>query len=237
MICFTIDIDWASEEVIEDTLLLFENYNVCCTLFATHKSKVLDSCNRNLFEIGLHPNFNPLLQGKGGNVNDVLNKLKEIYPEAIGARSHSLTQSGYILSQYKEVGIEYEVNHFLPYHQNIKPFMLWNGLLRIPFNWEDDYHFALGYEFNDSKINLNDECLNIFNFHPIHIYLNSENNDRYVNVKDNLNDIDYISKYVNKNNVLGTRDILIQLLEHVKSNQKETNKLHQVHEIFSDSKS
>ena len=198
MICFTIDVDWASEEVIEDTLLLFENYNVCCTLFATHKSKVLDTCNRNLFEIGLHPNFNPLLQGKGGNVNDVLKKLKEMYPEAIGARSHSLTQSGYILSQYKEVGIEYEVNHFLPYHQNIKPFMLWNGLLRIPFNWEDD---------------------------------------RYVNVKDNLNDIDYISKYVNKNNVLGTRDILIQLLEHVRISQKETHKLHQVHEIFSDSKS
>ena len=58
-----------------------------------------------------------------------------------------------------------------------------------------------------------------------------------MNVKDNLNDIDYISKYVNKNNVLGTRDILIQLLEHVRISQKETHKLHQVHEIFSDSKS
>ena len=84
---------------------------------------------------------------------------------------------------------------------------------------------------------MNDKCLNIFNFHPIHIYLNSENNDRYMSVKDNLNNMDFISKYVNKNNVLGTRDILIQLLEHVRSNQKETNKLHQVHEFFSDSKS
>ena len=50
-IIFTCDIDWASEAVINDSLGLFEENNIKCTLFATHKSKVIDLCNRKLFEI------------------------------------------------------------------------------------------------------------------------------------------------------------------------------------------
>lgn len=35
MILFTSDIDWASDEVIEDTIQLFESNNIKCTFFAT----------------------------------------------------------------------------------------------------------------------------------------------------------------------------------------------------------
>ena len=48
MLAFTSDIDWAPEEVIADMLQLFEMHNVKCTLFCTHKSKVIEECNRNL---------------------------------------------------------------------------------------------------------------------------------------------------------------------------------------------
>lgn len=228
MNCFTIDIDWAPEKVIKDTLDLFVEYNVPCTIFATHKSKILDNCDRNLFEIGLHPNFNSILQGNGGNVDDVMCKLKEMYPEAKGARSHSLTQSGYILEMYRKYGITYEVNHFFPYHQGIKPFILWNGICRIPFNWEDDYHFALDYSFKESKINLEDTELNIFNFHPIHIYLNSENNDRFTKIKHDLNNIDLLDTVKNKGNVLGTRDIFVNLLEYVSKKNTNSSKLYDI---------
>lgn len=229
MICFTIDIDWAPEEVIRDTLSLFEKYNVCCTAFATHKSKVLDECNRQLFEIGLHPNFNPVLQGQGGSVDEVMGKMKEMYPEAVGARSHSLTQSGYILTRYKHFGIEYEANHFLPYHQNVRPFVLWNGLFRIPFNWEDDYHFALGHSFNNSLIKLDDAGLNIFNFHPIHIYLNSENNDRFLKIKHDQSNMELLNTLRNKGEVEGTRDILISLLEYVSGNELASKTMKQIY--------
>ena len=224
------DVDWAPEVVIKDSLALFEKYGVNCTVFTTHKSEVLDNCDRSLFEIGLHPNFNPLLQGKGNgeNAEDVIRKLKDLYPEATGARSHSLTQSGYVLSCLRNCGIEYEVNHFLPYHQGIKPFILWNGICRIPFNWQDDYHFALAYPFNDSKINLNDEELNIFNFHPIHIYLNSEDNDRFSKIRHDQSNIDLLNSVRNQGEVLGTRDILIALLEHMSTNKLETSNLNKI---------
>jgi hypothetical protein len=58
MIIFTCDIDWAPEEVIEDTLSLFEENDVKCTLFETHSSSVINSCSQTLFEIAIHPNFN-----------------------------------------------------------------------------------------------------------------------------------------------------------------------------------
>ncbi|WP_271255177.1 polysaccharide deacetylase WbmS family protein [Pseudanabaena sp. Chao 1811] len=222
MIIFTVDIDWANEIVIADTLNLFSSYNVRCTLFATHNSPVLNKCDRSFFEIGLHPNFNTLLQGKGGNPDNILDELQTIYPEAIGVRSHSLTQNGWLLDKFKEKGMCYEVNQFLPYHQGLKPFKLWNGLWRIPFNWEDDYHFAFGYDFEDTRIDLRDEGLNIFNFHPIHVFLNSENNIRYLAVKNNLENIDILNKMQNKSSTKGTRDVLISLLEYVHKNNINT---------------
>lgn len=213
MIHFTVDIDWAPEEVIADTVELFNRYEVPCTLFATHRSEALLECDRSRFEIGLHPNFNSLLRGEGGDPDCILDELIAYYPKARAIRSHSLTQNGWLLTKFKEKGMLYELNHFLPYHSPIKPFMLWCGLLRIPFNWEDDYHFALNYSFDNSRIDLNSTGLNIFNFHPIHVYLNSERIDRFLAVKQNMADIDLLLQHRNKGPVKGTRDILVDLLE------------------------
>ena len=61
MISFSIDVDWVNDFVLEDTLKLFEENEIKCTIFTTHKTTVLSSLNSDLFEIGLHPNFNKLL--------------------------------------------------------------------------------------------------------------------------------------------------------------------------------
>jgi hypothetical protein len=225
---FTIDIDWAPEAIVADTIKLFENYGVRATIFATHKSAVLSGLDRSEFEIGIHPNFNTLLRGRGGDPDTILDELLELYPEAIGVRSHSLTQNGWLLNKFREKGFDYDVNHFLPYHHGIKPFQYWNGIVRIPFNWEDDYHFAHGFSFEDSKINLSDEGLNIFNFHPIHIFLNTESIDRYNAVRDKISDVEYVRNYRNKDGVKGTRDILIELLDYVHAGDATTKTLKEV---------
>src|SRR5688572_8991260 len=145
MTAFTIDIDWATELVIEHTLLIFEEYRVKCTLFATHHSEALDNCNRELFEIAIHPNFNPLMQGKSNvSVESIIGELIKLYPESKGIRCHGMTQSSYLLDQFFKLGFVYDANHFLPYWDNIKPYKLWNGLVKIPYNWEDDIHFMYG---------------------------------------------------------------------------------------------
>ncbi len=221
----TIDIDWAPEEVIEDTLLLLEEYDVAATLFCTHASGVIDGCNTNLFEKAIHPNFNFLLNGEkvnGNNAEEVLDSMLMLYPDAKGVRSHSMTQSSVLLDMFAEKGLMYDANHFLPY-QPVKPFTLWNGLTRIPYNWEDDVHFAYGKKFEEPGFDFATDNLLIVDFHPIHLFLNTENAKRYQAAKKYYQQPDKLIKYTNNSGAIaGARDVFIQLL---KQNKGCKNKL------------
>jgi len=208
---YTSDIDWAPEEVILDMLTLYEKYKVKCTLFVTHESEVIKNCNRNLFEIAIHPNFNDILfNGVNENPEDRIKKLMNFYPEAIGLRSHSMTQSTPLLNLFKKCGMKYESNQFLPYWDNIKPFELWNGLMRMPYNWEDDIHFSYGRNFKQDGLAIQNN-LNVYDFHPIHVYLNTEKEETYTNAKVDYHNFEMLSTHQNKS-IEGARDLLISLL-------------------------
>ncbi len=217
----TIDIDWAPEEVIEDTLSLLKEYNVSATLFCTHKSDVINNADIAKYEKAIHPNFNFLLQGKntnGNNAEDVLDSLLTIYPEAKGIRSHSMTQSSMLLDLFVQKGLQYDANHFLPY-QNIMPFTLWNGLIRIPYNWEDDVHFAYNKKFENPEFEFADNELLIVDFHPMHIFLNTENAERYKAAKPHYQNVKELLKFRNDGKEKkGVRDVFIQLLVANKNN-------------------
>lgn len=228
MILFTSDIDWAPEEVIADTLNLLEYYGVKCTFFSTHHSLELSKSNKKLFETGIHPNFNPILSGKSEKrAIDIIDEILDIHPEAQGVRSHSMLQSTAILQLFAERKLLYDANHFMPYHTGLKPFKLWTGMIRIPYNWEDDVHWTYGYSFDESRIDLKDEGLIVFDFHPIHIFLNTENKYRYNEAKKYYNDPKTLIKYRNKD-VIGTRDLFISLLTYCKQNNIVTHKLKDV---------
>ncbi len=93
---FTFDVDWASDEVFNETLDLLDSYNASATFFCTHETKVLERLRAgDRYEIGVHPNFNFLLEGNfryGSNYKEVLKYYKAIVPESVSVRSHSLTQ-------------------------------------------------------------------------------------------------------------------------------------------------
>lgn len=213
MVVFSSDIDWAPEEVIDDTLELFSRFGVKCTFFATHDSKALKSVGSGSHEIGIHPNFNNLLNGTAADTNSkiILEKILEIYPEAKGVRSHSMTQSTPLLNLFKELALTYESNHFLPY-QHIAPHKLWNGLIRIPYNWEDDIHWMYGHSFNDLNLDYKSFELLVLDFHPVHIFLNTENEHRYNDAKKHYHHPKLLKSYVNTSRIPGARDLLINLL-------------------------
>lgn len=206
---FTLDIDWAPEPVIEDTLALFEQFGVTCTIFATHRSRILDASRRDLFEIGIHPNFNRLLAGQSGDARAIIDELLEVYPDACGVRSHSMVQSTPLLDLFASKGLLYEANHFLPYWNGLRPFRLWNGLLRIPYNWEDDIHFSYGRPFNESG--LDQDALNVLDFHPVHVFLNTDTPDHYALARPHYHDADELLRMRNTKGP-GARTLLIELL-------------------------
>ncbi len=228
MILFTADIDWAPEEVIADTINLLEFYGVKCTFFSTHHSLELTKSNKKLFEIGIHPNFNPILAGKSDKrAIDIIDDILDIHPEAQGVRSHSILQSTNLLQLFADKKLLYDANHFMPYQTGLKPYKLWTGMVRIPYNWEDDVHWAYGYSFDESRMDLMDEGLVVFDFHPIHIYLNTENKYRYNEAKKFYNDPKTLISYRNKE-VIGTRDLFISLLTYCKQNNIVTHKLNDI---------
>ena len=214
-----------SEVVILDTFQIFEEYNIKCTLFCTHNSKTIRLCNKKLFEIAIHPNFNSnLYENKGDLPDKKISDLLEVYPEAIGLRSHSLTSSCSLSNLFAEKGFKYESNTIIPYSQNIEITKLWNGLFSIPINWEDDIHIYYKNDFKDLKIDLNSSNINVINFHPIHIYLNSHNLDMYNIVKHKYNKPEEIGKYINKSKT-GIRDLLIKTLDKIHSFRLNNYKL------------
>lgn len=229
----TLDIDWAPEAVIEDCLELLDGSGLRCTIFATHPSAALARCDRKRFEIGIHPNFNPLLfEGAGGGVDKVLDDILTLFPEAKGVRSHSMTQNTPLLDRFKAKGMIYEANHFLPYWEQIKPYRLWNGLLRIPYNWEDDIHFVYQKSFDRSGLDLSGGAFNVLDFHPVHIYLNTENEARYQAAKKEYQNPAKLIEFRNTSGRAGTRDLFLDVLRQMKESKESTRTLAEVADQF-----
>lgn len=184
----TFDIDWACDEVLADTIGIVEEAGVEATWFVTHATPLLDRLRTNhRFELGIHPNFNFLLEGdarNGASAEEVVDRLLLIVPEARSVRSHSMTQSSRLLQLFLDKGLTHDCNHFIPEHAGIelRPWFHWNGLIKAPYFWEDDAHCL--HDGCSVIGNLSDQPgLRIFDFHPIHVYLNTEHMDRYENTR------------------------------------------------------
>lgn len=206
----TIDIDWAPDKVLAHTLELISREGVPCTLFATHQTALLEGLDPAQFEICVHPNLNPLLNGKRTTPAGVIEPLKKAFPGSRGIRSHSSLVSNVLVDLFGEMGFEYESNVCLPYSSQLEILPLWNGMLRVPFNWEDFLHFSYGRSFSATGLDLS-KGLNILNFHPVHVFLNSESRERYDAARPHYQDPERLAGFKNKGE--GTGTLLKSILE------------------------
>ncbi len=190
-IYLTIDIDWAADAVLLDAVEIIERSGAQATWFVTHETELLERLRENPnFELGIHPNFNFLLQGDGRNGKDaeeVIDRLMAVVPEAKSVRSHSGTQSSRILDLFSSRGLTHESNVFVPAQAGIelRPWKMWSGLTRVPYFWADDVACLSG---TDDAMPMRDLVssagIKVFDFHPIHVFLNTENLQRYEVTRD-----------------------------------------------------
>ncbi len=223
-VCLTFDVDWAPEEVLKYVVEKLTKSNLKATFFATHNSEILKSLDPNLFEIGIHPNFN--------NFNEDLSfpvkELKQIYPNAIGGRSHSLFCSSKILEIYEKFGLKYESNVFLPYHENLTAVKRRRNLTSIPFFWSDDYCLDNNLIFNKKEnILLEMNGLKVFNFHPIHIFANTPSSVYYQNIKEYYQEPKILFQKKNKSEY-GIEDIFNKIIGLIIDNNIYSNKMETV---------
>lgn len=180
-IVLTLDIDWACDEVLADCIDLIEGAGAPATWFVTHDTPLLERLRANdNFELGIHPNFNPLIEGNGTSADRVIDEILAIVPEAVSVRSHSLLQSSQLQELFSRKGLRFDCNHFIPEQSGItlKSWRIWNGVIKVPHLWEDDAAciFEAGAAVRDLVWR---DGLKVFDFHPIHVFLNTEDLARY----------------------------------------------------------
>jgi hypothetical protein len=192
----TFDIDWAPDCAIDFTAGLLKERGVKSTWFVTHLSPAVERLRARpeLFELGIHPNFMPG-SSHGTEPEIVLRNCMSFVPDAVSVRTHGLLQSGNLFDSVMSLTpISCDVSLFLPLSRRVdvvKYERFGQVLWRIPYVWEDDYIMEASPvdARSDDVFSGFDEALSkasgvqVFNFHPIHVFLNSTSMDKYIEMK------------------------------------------------------
>lgn len=192
-IALTFDIDWAPDFAIQKVVSILENYNVPGTLFLTHPSVFIENLKDHpLIEFGIHPNFFPG-SSQGQSLDEVLGYMLNLYPNTRAMRTHGLFQTSnlyfHIIKHYPQ--IRYDFSLYTPENPYLRIFNFEddenNYLTRVPYQWEDDLYFLPQANCSkDKNILFNYASYQIFDFHPIHVYLNSNSPLQYKKLKEEI---------------------------------------------------
>lgn len=211
-IAITIDVEWAPEPVLRDTLEIIDEYGIEVTLFSTHDDGVEVSNH----ERALHPNY-----FKFDDDRSALETITELYPEATGVRSHGLYSYTNLRDHYSAFDIEYESNHMTFLVEGMQPYVMPDGMVQFPIFWMDDQWLVRhGNDRPEWGELITEDGLYVFDFHPPHVALNTPALSYYEANKENIYnepDIDEVQSSEH-----GVRQMLIDLLEFVESESLET---------------
>jgi len=131
-------------------------------------------------ELGIHPNFNDLLNSKSRDNNkEIVHKINDIVHHAVSLRSHSLTQSERLLDLFADFGFTHISNLFVPYCSSVitAPYNLWRELVIVPHQFQDNVEMKMNLSsFREQNFK---SGFHVFDFHPIHVFLNTESLNRY----------------------------------------------------------
>ena len=218
----TIDVDWAPDVAIDHVAQLLVERRVRATWFVTHRSDAIDRLREHddLFELGIHPNFLPG-STHGATHADVLEHCLALVPDALSMRTHSLYQSTPLLALVLETTpIQVDSSVLLTGARAIEPTTFtWNGrsLVRVPIFWEDDLAMEADAEWSLDVSALEAPGLRVYDFHPVHVYLNSSEMAPYRALRSSqrLQECSErtLEPYVNRGR--GTGSLFVELLDAV----------------------
>lgn len=184
----TFDLDWAPDLAIDYVANVLRARGVRATFFVTHRSAAVERLRATpeLFELGVHPNFMPG-STHGATPAAVLAHCLELVPEARSMRTHGLIQSSALLDTVlATTPLTVECSLFMPRATHLASFRYERPagtMVRVPYAWEDDYELEHPEPRRDMGVLLGVAGLRIFDFHPIHVFLNSCTFHRYQELK------------------------------------------------------
>jgi hypothetical protein len=184
----TLDLDWAPDFMIDAAAQALLDREVRATWFVTHTSPAVERLaeHPDLFELGIHPNF---LAGSshGSTPEEVVAHCAALVPGARAVRTHCLLQSTPLHDALLAGSdVDVDVSLFLPGATGVEPVVQWSPggrLLRLPYVWQDNMEMYAPDPNWDTEAVLDAPGLRIFDFHPVHVWLNSASFEPYERLK------------------------------------------------------
>lgn len=192
--CYTSDIDWASDAVMEKFFQDMDELEISPTLFVTHKSDIIDRrFKEGKIDRGIHPNF---LEGSshGSGFEKVIKTCIEFAPETQAVRSHRLFDVTDITHMLKDkYNFKYISNLGTIMHNGIRPILHESGLVHFPIFFEDGTH--LWNKLDPDPMAYKDlffsPGIKIISFHPMNLVFNSPSIKYMRSIKDSMSRSDF----------------------------------------------
>lgn len=214
MIAITIDTDWAPLELVRSTIELVHSFDCKLTVFCTNPLEISAD------EIAMHPNF-----VDANDLQGPVTALCAAYPQARGLRSHSLFFTERLRAVYEQCEISYDSNAI----QHLTPGIRWSPIARrtvsLPIYFMDRFHLEVTADepckFSTEQFHWDDDGLKVFDFHPIHIALNTPTVDWYERAKIHYHEPERLRDFVAPGP--GTRTLLESILTHIQKRRLPTH--------------
>ena len=221
MIYITFDTDHMTDNRMDSFLSTFELIG-SCTFFCTQRFDALESTKHARHEIGLHP----FLEDSPDWMMTI-ERLRAQWPisfEINGIRSHSCVFSQRFGVNLFEKGLSYVSHMTPPLGTVIPPFRYPWGIAEVPISYMDNMdlayqHLIPNYTALDKNFlhkALMSDLPFVFDFHPIHILLNTTSPQAYAEWWKNGCPSDYVC------NGFGVRDYFISLTETLKKHSSQS---------------
>ncbi len=157
------------------------------TFFCTQFFESFTSENYSHHEIALHPYLDETITSEWMNVILKMKKDWIGHKEITGVRSHSCAYTQRLGVNLFKSDFKYVSNITLPPLAEVKPFRYPWGIYEYPIFYMDNMDFNSGLFFNDHEkfskniieYSLKTDKVFIFDFHPIHLLLNSPDQNFY----------------------------------------------------------
>ena len=185
MICISFDTDHMDDARMATFLEAVEIPGTA-TFFCTARFADLEGTGH---ELAPHPTL-----PEGAEWQSELQRMRELFPDAQGWRSHSCVFSHVVAAWLSDNGYRYASTNDQFGQRGIRPVRHPWGLWHLPIFYMDNMDFWNGGAgrgeprdpFSQALIDIAvaNDGLYVFDFHPIHLLLNTPDRDRYFAVRD-----------------------------------------------------
>lgn len=179
MLIVTVDLDWAPEPAIEETLSYLLKEGVIPTVFITHRSSCIEDHFREI-EVGLHPFFHPD-SSHGKTLEEVVESVMSLPHNVPAFRSHRYGQCNESNRLMVEAGMKISSNVCTDL-ECIQPFIDRLGLIQVPIYFEDGSYLWNRHPL-EMEFQLFEKNFTVMNIHPMHFAINTPTFDYMAQIK------------------------------------------------------